>query len=107
MNKSQLKALECERIDLSKDEILDIIGEIRQIFKEDKEKFKDQLSTLEALELFIMFRSDKDISDIFRGIIWFVDHIRYQNTIKKDMILDKIKGDFKINYKSLARELFA
>lgn len=92
---------------LSKAEVMSYIDQISDIMCEDKKKFKDQLETLDALRLFVMFRSDKDIQDMFRGIIWFTDQIRYKNVLQKDEILKELKHTFMMDKKTVTQELFS
>lgn len=74
---------------------------------EDKDRFKEEINTLLALEGFVLIRSDEMIRKTFSGIFWFVDMLRFENGISKDDIIGKIQKDFMISHnRSIAREIF-
>ena len=94
---------EGDDLKLTKDQILNICKQVENYWSKDPVGNVRRLVSLKIFRTGILFTSSKDVEDIWRIMLKFIDELRYQNFIAGHDQGADILGSVK---KSIASEIF-
>ena len=93
---------EGEDLNLTKKDILNVLDQVGQYWSQDRIHNATRLMSLNIFKGLIRMTSARDIEDIWKIQLRFIDELRYQNTLVGDHRLDVLKTV----KKSIAEEIF-